>query len=440
MLSFLFTQTPLRLFVDDIWRDEAFSFLLATRPVHEIISLTAQDFNPPLYYLVLHYWISLFGDTEIALRSLSLIFYILGIFTVYEFIRYVFRQSHKNTICYTLIVFLNPLLTFYAFEARMYSMLFCFAAMSSFFFLTKKRMPYVLVTALGLYTHYFMVLVIAAQGLYILISQEDKRRLVTVIIPGALFFPWVLYFILQNNSLSDSFWISALTYNQVFYMPAYIYTGLVRDYWFSLQDNPDVRAIFQNFNLLFFILILFGIFITRKKTPLFYLFVYVVLQVFVPLVAVVAVDQIQHVFLPRYLITVSLAISLVIVYVLIHLKIHMRLFLAFLVVALSLHFQQLQIESRNKDDLREVIKEIKIEASDEDVIYVTSELDYMVAQYYFDKDKVYIYGKSYDDIPAYVGKVLIPETSIRATYPQYPSQAFVLYEDNTYEIQSSLSQ
>ena len=46
---------------ESIWLDEAFSIQLAKYDPVEIIRKTARDVHPPLYYLLLHFWINLFG-------------------------------------------------------------------------------------------------------------------------------------------------------------------------------------------------------------------------------------------------------------------------------------------------------------------------------------------------------------------------------------------
>src|SRR6476620_6269395 len=51
--------------------DEAYTFLTATTSPTEIIDYLKRDSGPPLYYFLLHYWTSLFGDSESALRFLS---------------------------------------------------------------------------------------------------------------------------------------------------------------------------------------------------------------------------------------------------------------------------------------------------------------------------------------------------------------------------------
>ena len=95
MLSFIFSKTPLSFFVQSLWRDEAFSYLLAKKNIIEIIFLTAKDYNPPLYYLILHFWIKIFGHSEIALRSLSLIFYWATIYIVFLFLTEIFKIKNK---------------------------------------------------------------------------------------------------------------------------------------------------------------------------------------------------------------------------------------------------------------------------------------------------------------------------------------------------------
>src|ERR1022692_3482548 len=57
-----------------IWTDESYSIFLALHPVREIIKITACGRDAPLYFLILHYWEGLFGISELAVRSLSVLF------------------------------------------------------------------------------------------------------------------------------------------------------------------------------------------------------------------------------------------------------------------------------------------------------------------------------------------------------------------------------
>lgn len=61
MISFLFERTPLAYLVSSFWRDEAFSYLMAKQPLFSLLWSTAQDSNPPLYYLLLKVWMGILG-------------------------------------------------------------------------------------------------------------------------------------------------------------------------------------------------------------------------------------------------------------------------------------------------------------------------------------------------------------------------------------------
>src|SRR5713226_5012036 len=55
---------------ESAWIDEAYSLVLAKHSVAEIIRGTAADQHPPLYYLLLHFWLMLGSSVGFA-RLLS---------------------------------------------------------------------------------------------------------------------------------------------------------------------------------------------------------------------------------------------------------------------------------------------------------------------------------------------------------------------------------
>ena len=107
MIQFLFTRTPLAYFVASLWRDEAFSYLMARLPIHQLLWATAQDANPPLYYLLLKLWMGIFGTSEIALRSLSLIFFWATLYVVYLILKEVYALGTKKSLFYLLFFILQ---------------------------------------------------------------------------------------------------------------------------------------------------------------------------------------------------------------------------------------------------------------------------------------------------------------------------------------------
>ena len=60
-----------------LWADEGNSVALARRGFVEIARRTAFDIHPPFYYWLLKLWITIFGESEFGLRSLSAVLGIL---------------------------------------------------------------------------------------------------------------------------------------------------------------------------------------------------------------------------------------------------------------------------------------------------------------------------------------------------------------------------
>src|SRR5918993_3625895 len=54
-----------------LWLDEALSVNIASLSPGDILEALRHDGHPPLYYLLLHYWMELVGDGDAAVRALS---------------------------------------------------------------------------------------------------------------------------------------------------------------------------------------------------------------------------------------------------------------------------------------------------------------------------------------------------------------------------------
>ena len=106
----------------DVWYDEACSWFTAIQSfpkgiMDNLLNLDLQ--HTPLYFFLLHFWIKLFGDSEVAMRSLSLIFGIATVPLVYIIANKL--TSKLNTLLLASIIVVAPLLVFYSVEVRMYS-------------------------------------------------------------------------------------------------------------------------------------------------------------------------------------------------------------------------------------------------------------------------------------------------------------------------------
>src|SRR6476469_11212144 len=62
-----------------LWLDEANTVHIADGSPGQIVGALSRDVSPPLYYFLLSGWMRLFGDSEIAVRLPSVLFYLAGI-------------------------------------------------------------------------------------------------------------------------------------------------------------------------------------------------------------------------------------------------------------------------------------------------------------------------------------------------------------------------
>lgn len=104
-----------------LWYDEACSWFTAIQSfpkgiINNLLTLDLQ--HTPLYFFMLNLWIKLFGDSEIAMRWLSLIFGIATVPMTYIVAKKI--TSILNAILATVVVSVAPLLVFFSVEVRMY--------------------------------------------------------------------------------------------------------------------------------------------------------------------------------------------------------------------------------------------------------------------------------------------------------------------------------
>ncbi len=440
MTAWIFTNTPLHYFIQSFWRDEAVSYLIAKRSVWDILILSARDFAPPLYYLLLHVWLKLFGAGELALRSFSYLAFALLGYLFYLFLTEIFKIKTKWAYVYLLLYLLNPFLNYYAFETRMY-LLFAFFASLSFYFLYQFRpIKYFAAALLGLLTHYFMFLVIIAQVVYVLTARSYKDRdklfqLKTILKPVLIFTPWLIFFFTQHK-FEGRFWIEKPDFKTFLEIPAIMYTGYERALGFY-------QNLLLPLSLLLIFLIIYGVWkITRKKytvstkekRDLLYL---LLSWSFVPALLTYLISFVYPIFLPRYLIFSGVGIILLLVFLLEQIDKKMRWIFFAVLLVLTLHYSQLQVYSRTKAPVNRAVKEIKAQMKPGDLLFVTNELNFHPAEYYLNERQVFIYGRTYAEIPQYVGKIIIPKDKIATTLPLYPNKAFILKDDLTYDIQSN---
>jgi mannosyltransferase len=102
------------------WIDEGLSVGIADRPLTDIPGVLKVDGSPPLYYMLLHVWMALFNAGEQSTHVFSLLFALACVPVGWWSGRVLFGV--RTAWIAALLAALNPWLTTYAQEARMYSL------------------------------------------------------------------------------------------------------------------------------------------------------------------------------------------------------------------------------------------------------------------------------------------------------------------------------
>jgi hypothetical protein len=168
------------------WSDETITALLVRRDLGSLLSGVADtESTPPLYYVAAWLWAKVAGADEVGLRSLSAVFGILAVPVAYGAARALL--SSRAAWIAGLLVAVDPLLVWYAQEARAYSLLVLLCGISFWAFVVARDSGsgralacWWLASSLAIATHYFAVLVVAVMAGWLLASQRTSRARVAV--------------------------------------------------------------------------------------------------------------------------------------------------------------------------------------------------------------------------------------------------------------------
>jgi uncharacterized membrane protein len=199
-----------------LWLDEALTVNISSLPLHSITGALRHDGAPPLYYVLLHFWMQVFGQSDLATRSLA---GLIGVATL-PVAWLAGRRLGGPTVAWVVLVLVAsaPFAVFYSTEARMYSLVILLTGCG---FLALHRaldrprpgnlVATAVVVALLLYTQYWALYLVVATGLWLLILFVVERRrrgatwkqpaeaLAAVGVGVLAFVPWLPTFLYQSK-------------------------------------------------------------------------------------------------------------------------------------------------------------------------------------------------------------------------------------------------
>ena len=256
--------------------------LIARNPA-EIWAGSGRDVHPPLFYEMLHGWTQVFGRSELAARSMSVVAGLATLYVCYLLVKRYFSRQAASIVL--LLLALAPFLIRYSQEARMYGLLGLFTISATYVLLRylEKRnnnrwlIAYAVLMAAGLYTHYFTALVVAAHWLYVMTLETpwqwrfgksfwlSWRWILTNVGIVVLWLPWIPSFYGQftrgqgiswipkttERTFTNSIWQN-LTFTdggqlpQLIYwlIPLGIFAGLSYVAWRLRRRNPRIKMLY----------------------------------------------------------------------------------------------------------------------------------------------------------------------------------------------------
>lgn len=200
-----------------LWLDEALSVNISKLPLGDIPDALRHDGHPPLYYVLLHGWMSLVGEGDRAVRALSGVITILTLPLAFAVGRRI--GGRRLGITVALVFAVSPYAFRYGSETRMYALII--AEVFAGYLLVDAALErprartlvgIAAVAGLLLWTHYWAMWLLAATGVMVLARVVLARRrgdgdasgaalrvAGALVVGGLTFLPWLPTLLYQNE-------------------------------------------------------------------------------------------------------------------------------------------------------------------------------------------------------------------------------------------------
>jgi mannosyltransferase len=217
---FNFLLKVLYLDYGDIGGDEPFTIFNSQIDFTSFINLLKTENNPPLYFILLHYWIKFFGISAFSVRFLPLIFSCLTVFFIF---RLAIKFFNLKVALITSILFsFSNYHIYFSHETRVYSLFALLTVISMFYFLSmlkdKNNKAYFLflltTNSLLIYSHFFgffviLIQLVAVFGITELRNIILKKYIFLSILTAILYIPYLKILITRFYSSKNGTWITS---------------------------------------------------------------------------------------------------------------------------------------------------------------------------------------------------------------------------------------
>jgi len=432
MMSYILTHSPIFYLIQSLWRDEVFSILVAQKPIW--FYFTNMSFEPPLYYILLHLWVRIFGIGEISARMLSFTAFVLATIIIIEWSSKLFKKSPLAWI-FPMLFFLNPMLIYYSFEVRTYGWYIFFTVLSIYSYIEKKPLLLTISNLGGFYTHSFFIFHLFAQVIHFIFTNRDSLKIKNIVYhlkKNKIFFsylvtalgiaPWLFKILKEASKLKQS-WYFPVDINLIKSVLGNLFVGYEGTPWFLWK---------YTFYLSIFLLTIFIWALGNKKMK--NLSGYIMMSIFIPLITVISISFIKPLYVNRYLISVTVSEIFLLAIGIDRIRNKYLKYLgSFAILAGVIIFNYWYPKQHPKTNFRQTLNEINKIKQPDDYFYASSSLSFFETYYYADnKNRVFFYTDNKANFPWYVGDMVFSNSQIISALPIYPEKAFIVDENANY--------
>jgi uncharacterized membrane protein len=336
---------------DTLWLDEGYQTIVESygNPLPDLLNAKAQPFLykpskpanidtvlanfrkvdplcPPLYALAMNRWLTVFGGSDLALRSLSLTFSCLTVIALYLFGNLIFGAPVGMFAA--LLAAVSPFDIAYAQEARTYSLLILEAMLSGgslVLFLTRPQNYttafwaglYIIATWALISSHYTGLFILAfeiAAGVVYSLWRRDWLLLAWVVVAnlliGLLFLPWYPLFHEAASIRTASFYVSR---EPSWWWPPYALFTRIPFNWIAFLAGKKVMVFAFPLYITSALFIIFGMMAAKMKATSKQAWIFVLAWCLAPALILWGLDVLEShrvIEIPRYIIGTAPAVYL----------------------------------------------------------------------------------------------------------------------------------
>ena len=364
----------------DIAGDEPFTLFYAQVGMDQFGEMLERENNPPLFFMLTHFWIKFFGIEATSVRMLPLIFSALTAPFIYLIGKRFFNL--KTGLVAALLFTFSSHSIYYAHETRVYSLFGLLTTTSMFGFLSMMKNQkskgsfwlFIISNALLIYSHFFGFFVFAVQVISLLLIPQFRKRWKKVsfgfLIVLALYLPYLPTFISRFLASKGGTWVAEPTIKSLYYV--------LKDF-----SNVPITTVF------YVLIIAFGVIYTiyKKSDKISPYAKSVFIWFLFPYLSMFLVSFKLPMFIERYLTHVSIGYFLLIAVAIYQLKSIKWANLTLPIVTVILIISTTNLKSGHLPNRKSLVKEVLTQKDDQTAV--------IICPPWLDLEIIYHYNLSY---------------------------------------------